>query len=1164
MWEPRKQLRPWRSSLNLPSPVQAFTHAILLCTQIFFGPEAWAAGTDYVWQMGTRDDSAAEFVAAVSPRRSFAETLARFPGDRPYHVAGMGDVGSDWPGLHPGPKAIWGGWKPHTFTVAFALSAKAATTSARLAIDLAAVSPGSRAVLQIVVNGEVDESIPWYLGPGENEQAFLGATTGADEVATDVPLAPGRLREGINTIAFTVVSGDWVAYDWIGLEVADGVETQGQATPKLLQAKAPQILVEGDDGEMAQLARVSLLHVGAPQGVGFHLDGELLASKKLATGYNRFEIPIGRVLEAKHAELSIRVEGFRPIETDLELERVRPWEVYMLPHSHVDIGYTALPDAVEKAQWQHFETALDLIDASANAPEGAQFKWNVEVLWAVDSYLEQAEPEKKERFLAAVRTGRIGLDALYGNALTGLAGGEELFALTDFARNLAREEGLSIESAMLSDVAGYAWGLVPALARTGVRYLSAAPNHMPHQPHGGFRIGHTLEAWGDRPFYWQGPSPQDRILFWMPSHGYSWFLLPGVTGTIGDLTSAGPDPLLQHLSELEQKGYSYDMVQLRYAIGIDNGPPDTRLSRFVSDWNDRYASPRLIIATTSEMFRRFEHRYGDDLPVVAGEFSPYWEDGSASTAKETALARRASDRIVRAETLWAMTEPAGFPSELSQEAWRNVLLFNEHTWGGANSGDFPEPARTKGIWEVKRSRALNADRLSTELLEGALAEAPASKGSTSNQVWQVINTESWPRTDLVVLPKGSVGSRVVDEDGEPAPSQVLSDGRLAFLAREVPAMGAALYRVVDGEPHPPVGKPVSVHGSTMTSEAWHIVLDAISGDIAELVDRSSGHQLVDKTATFGLNALVYSGANARNPRTNGQAALRVVEAGPLVLRVALHSKAPGSDGLVREVQLVAGLDRLEIRNTLEKAAVRERENVRFAFPFALPGARRRVDQPWAMVEANVDQLDGANHGYLSVGRGLYLSSENAGVVWTTLDAPLVELAEMSGESWMDDEEEPWPRAFEAGETIYSWVMNNSWRTNYKATQQGPVSFRYALTSKPTDDPAGAKRASIEAGRPLLVVSVGEELSTAEPLIEIDPDSVLVSAARPLEGGILVRLFNASDQSSEVLMGGRLARHEAWTSDDDGRKLQKLTAPPILPPWGILSLRFDLENLERMN
>ena len=109
-------------------------------------------------------------------------------------------------------------------------------------------------------------------------------------------------------------------------------------------------------------------------------------------------------------------------------ESARKWTVYILPHSHVDIGYTHLQPEVERKQMQNIDTALDLCQKTADYPPEARFKWNSEVLWAVDSYLRKSSPQKQKRLIDAVRAGQVGLDALYGNELTGLCRPEETVA----------------------------------------------------------------------------------------------------------------------------------------------------------------------------------------------------------------------------------------------------------------------------------------------------------------------------------------------------------------------------------------------------------------------------------------------------------------------------------------------------------------------------------------------------------------------------------------------------------------------------------------------------------------------------------------------------------------------------------------------------------------
>ena len=239
-------------------------------------------------------------------------------------------------------------------------------------------------------------------------------------------------------------------------------------------------------------------------------------------------------------------------EYTLTLNPVRKWVVYLLPHSHVDIGYTHVQTDVELSHWKYYEQALEASLKTADYPPGAQFKWNAEVLWATDSYLKQASPERKQAFIDAVKKGWIGLDALYGNELTGLCRPEELVALVDYGNRLKREFDVPIESAMISDVPGYTWGIVSVLAESGVKYFSIGPN-------GGHRIGSTLRVYGDKPFWWRSPGGRQRILCWIPRTGY-W---QGFRGEAG---------LMSLLEQMGTPKYPYDLVQIRHCLGDNAGP----------------------------------------------------------------------------------------------------------------------------------------------------------------------------------------------------------------------------------------------------------------------------------------------------------------------------------------------------------------------------------------------------------------------------------------------------------------------------------------------------------------------------------------------------------------------------------------------------------------
>ena len=215
--------------------------------------------------------------------------------------------------------------------------------------------------------------------------------------------------------------------------------------------------------------------------------------------------------------------AWRPTAT-VTLPPVRAWEIHLLPHSHVDIGYSDPQPEVERKQWKNLRDAVALAAATAANPPESRFRWNVEGLWSVESYLKQASADERRQFVEAVRQGSIGLQANYTNILTGLCTPEELGRWTDAARRLSAEYGLPVgRSAMHTDIPGLSWTVVSALARGGVRYFSSGPNYMPSLPDRGDRIGDTLHALGDRPFWWVSPSGQERLLFWMAGRGYSLF-----------------------------------------------------------------------------------------------------------------------------------------------------------------------------------------------------------------------------------------------------------------------------------------------------------------------------------------------------------------------------------------------------------------------------------------------------------------------------------------------------------------------------------------------------------------------------------------------------------------------------------------------------------------
>jgi hypothetical protein len=901
-------------------------------------------------------------------------------------------------------------------------------------------------------------------------------------------------------------------------------------------------LLRADSGAL-QTVRVEVLHLGRP-------DRFTLASRAasldttVVLGFNRFELAVPGVDTVRTEALAYRLGAARG-RIAAALMPVRPLELHLIHHTHLDIGYTHHQDEVERLQWAHLDSALVYAHASEGRDPSARFVWHPEGIWAVESYLDRRPTASRERVLEGIRRGTIALDGMFANLLTGLATDEVMFRSFEPARRLSDRAGTTIETAMLSDIPGFSWGLVPAMARHGIRYLSIGPNF-------GHRIGAFLDTWGDRPFYWESPSGQDSVLTWVSSGGYAWFHTGlGYQALTARLDEEG---VFRYVDQLIDAGYPYDIAALRYNIGSDNGPPDPTLSAAVEMWNARYVSPRLVIGRTADLFRRFEERYGDALPVHRGDLTGHWEDGAASSARETAAVRRTAEALVQTEILAAMLDRA-LPPDRLYDAWRKVLLFEEHTWGSWNSVSEPAAALTTAQWARKRSFADSAQLLADGLRRMVLEDVRARP---SEELIAIYNTANWDRTEVVFLPErvSGAGDLVADAEGRAVPSQRLPSGELAFLADAVPGLGSRRYRIGTGQDQAPLGRADDL---TIVTDRVRLVVGARSGVVTSLVDAKSGRDFVD-AAGGGLNQLLY--VSSRNPADAHTADSVVVERvawGPLVHAIRVRGTAQGTRGFESEIRVYAGTGRIEIVNRVDKLHILAPEALLYRFPFALSEPQVHVSVPWGSYETQREQLPGACRNYLTLERWLDVADTHGGVTIASVDAPLFQL----GVIRTDPIVAGWVDSLPTSGTVLSYVMNNYWETNYRASQGGAHEWRYAFRLHDGFDSAAADRWGREVAQPLISAVVRRQRPLPAPPISFEAARAVLTGVERVPGSdaLVARLFNPGAVADTVVVrphhaGAAVVLGDSRTADGD-----PLTGPLVLPPRGLVSLRIRLDDAE---
>ena len=860
-----------------------------------------------------------------------------------------------------------------------------------------------------------------------------------------------------------------------------------------------------------QPVALTALHFGAPAMLEVKVNHQQVATYQIREGINRFDIPVDAV--KKPDSVRVVVTSNKKVVADkyVTLRPVTYRELDLIHHSHTDIGYSHMQPEVLKIHLKNIDDALKMIEATRNYPAEARFKWNIESLWAVENYMQQATPAKKAAFIRAVKEGSICLSALYANILTGLSLPEELFHYTDYANQLKREYGLDIPSAMISDVPGYTWTTVTALAHGGVKYFSSGPNYLgENHPYLGDRVGHFVRAWGDKPVWWSSPSGEEKILFWAGGKGYSsWH------GTApGGVFDRGPQKIATYLQELDAKQYPYDIVQWRYNIVADNGPIDTAISRFVMEWNAKYASPKLVLNTVDKLFKTFEERYGSQLPVVKGDITPYWEDGAASTAAESGRNRLNSLRLQQLTNAWAILQPAAFPQQDFYRAWTNVIMFHEHTWGAHNSISQPDVPFVTGQWRIKKQFMLDADsitgNLETALLQGFL-------DNDSKRI-AVVNTLSWQRTGLVKIKVA--GKSVVDSKGKAWPLQQLQSGEYAFIAHDVPPLGTAEFTVSDkpAKGNTSFGRTGNSISNGVITVAW----DPQTGSISSL----SGQDQYNYAGSFGnqgLNSYWYvPGMDPAMAETNSNITVEVLENGPVVATISLTGHAAGANTICKKISLWGDAGEALIENIVDKKPVREKEAVHFGFPFNIPGPRTTLDAGYGTLRYLDDQLPGSNMDFLFGRRWLDVSNNERGIQWMLLETPMVEPQQMIDErKVIDQSHKAWRKTGSPTATWFNYIMNNYWHTNYKADQEGKSSYSYALRPHTGNTATDQEQAAAAFTQPLMAFPVRTGVHLPKNLFSMSNAHIIITSVTPLGNyQYKVRLFNpeAGSQRGRFVWG----------------------------------------------
>ena len=1084
------------------------------------------------------------------------------------------DAVEHWPASQAGSRNVKAGSKAHPRLVRFVLKEPPAGA---YTLVLAVLTGNPRVPrLELELNGTpgsayLDRRIA-YFAEGRMDSPING------EARARIAVPASVLRQGPNELKVTAVddepdvTGD-SSIDWDALELVRDPDLTAPAAG--VEVAPSYFYVRMKDGvrELVSVT-VSLAEVSGPGDLRFTIAG----SDTRATvapgrfGQQRYEFPVSEFAAGTPASVALTM-GRSKTEHTVRLAPKRKFTVYIVPHNHLDIGFTDYQPKIEELQNRNFDRLLEEMRSDAS------LRFSADGVWPVEQFLRTRSEAARKEFLDQVRDGRIGVPAQYANLMAGGAGPETLVRSLYAGKALNRTVGRDADYANITDVPAYPWGYASLLHAAGVKYFAAGANDdRGPQPLYGRWQTHS-------PFWWQGPDGEKVLMAYTRQYSQVWFVcglppqeagcrqgLPALFQTY-DTPGNLPDKLLMFGSQLENT----DLI-----------PGE---GEFVARWNGKFAWPRLQLATFRDYFQAIEREFGDKLETVRGDFGPYWEDGIGADAQFAARYRETESRAAAVETLAsvaaALQPQFAPPLDRLRRMWQDLILYAEHTytsWGGYSRPDSEESLRqidTKHFYVTdgrEQAHWISSESMS-RLLDRIGIEPPALV---------VFNSLAAERNALVEVDLDNGTELVEAASGKLVAFEPVRIGegyrRVRFLAEHVPSLGYRVYRMMSSTAGAPAAEPGSDSkaGNTVENDFYRVTVDPARGGVTSIVDKQIHREIVDAGSPYLLSQYLYvSGGDGtrlvymRDHLPNaelkispaGGGAGATVRATPWGRTISYTLAGRNAPEISTEIRLYNAEKKIEFVNRVRKEPVNDKEAIYFAFPLAAPDPQFEYEGKVGTVDPARDALAGANREWFTVGHWARVSGGGLSAAVIPVDGPLATFGAIDRGHWPEKFEPP-------SATIFAYALNNYWHTNFPRVQSGDFIFRYVLTSGAELTPAALSRLGREALTPLEIGQLtasdkvgprGSLPASEASFLSVAGDGVEIETLKPAEDGrgYVLRLLETSGRAHSVHIGSRLFEVErVWEAnavEDDRREIPvgKDGAEIGLPASGIVTLRMSL-------
>lgn len=814
-------------------------------------------------------------------------------------------------------------------------------------------------------------------------------------------------------------------------------------------------------------------------------------------------------------------------------------EIWCMPHSHLDIGYTHPQPMLLELQTDYLRQALELCDRTRDYPEEARFHWTVEANYVLKRWLETASAEEVALLKEMIRRGQVCVTALPFHT-TPCADANEMVQMLSGLDELRALLETDITVAINHDVNGQPWTLGQLLLDSGIDfYLTGINIHF-----GGIPFA--------RPAAFRWETADGRHLRSYLGEHYSLF--SQYLYTEEHSTARMHQGAVEYADWLEQKGYQkeYAFLTATNPPLYDNNCPDAQLPELVRQYNEENHEFKIRLVTAQTLRDRVMAEQAADLPVYRGDWTDYWNFGCGSTARETRVSRLGKQALEKSDVVDCfLPERDAHRQKVRTECYESALVFEEHTWGASQSVTRPNDPETYSQLVHKIKKAYETADLGAYLL-GSGMEKLSGNPHQSNSLKGItlVNTSAFPQTVEVEVPKYSLQdcrqlaalrikgyAAYMEQDPETEQLGLVTlppftARTISFESLKAMEQSGGTYSVADGE---------------IVTPYYRVSFDPATGGIRQIVDTARGCAVLDENRGYALFEPIRETVDeTRNPACRATLFPRDVDLGnhsitqwnhgwqskripaqrhkaPKIIReprrvtVVSYPELPGMTELEQRITFYTYQPKIHMTVSFLKAAVYEPEAVYFAVPLAMDeGWKCTYDTAGQQVLLDEEQMGTVCRDWITVDTAVSVHGPRGSVTLACPDAPMVQV----GDFGFGRESRSIRR--QENPLLLAWPLNNYWDTNFCADQSGKMTFAYDLVCREKFEPEAALADGIAAKEPCVIGASVDGAERERTLLRAQGKSVVLNLYPEEHGALRLIVTNptAEEDTLALEMPGR--------------------------------------------